>query len=442
MKSTRQALRLPRKSVYTKNNMSSRSLGLRAALKRQRLIFLGRPEEGKKFFLFVLFLLTLATVVSCYPFRKKEAQQPEEALKKVRFFFPKFNDDMDRDSLIQGMRRNLEYLDRLAPETVFRYGPDNFTCQQVRESQEAFLDLLSRGLDENQLSKEIRERFRVYRATGRKGNGRVLFTGYYEPIYEGRLTRDDIFRFPLYRLPNDLIRIDLSPFGEKFTGETIVARIDGKKVQPYFSRLQIEGERALEGKGLEIAWLKDPLDVFFLHIQGSGRVRLPEGKDFLVHYQASNGRPYRSIGRYMIERGFLPREEMSMQAMRRYLTEHPEVRDEVLNQNPSYVFFQRVETGPWGSLGVLLTPGRSVALDPKFFPKGALGFIFSQKPLVNDQREITGWVKFSRFVAHQDSGGAIKGAGRADIFWGSGPYAELAAGHLQQDGDLYVLIKK
>jgi len=399
-------------------------------------------KKARKFFTLVLVLIILATLLSCHPFRKKEAQRPEEALKQVRFFFPKFSDDMDRESLIQGVRRNIEYLNRLAPETVFHYGPHNFSCQQVRESQEAFLDLLSRGLDADQLSREVRKTFRVYRATGRKETGRVLFTGYYEPIYEGRLVRDEVFRYPLYRLPNDLTRIDLSPFGERFKGETIVARIEGKKVQPYFSRLQIEGEKVLDGKALEIAWLKDPLDVFFLHIQGSGRVRLPEGKDLLVHYQASNGRPYRSIGRYMIERGFLPREEMSMQAMRKYLTEHPELLDEVLNQNPSYIFFQQVETGPWGSLGVLLTPGRSIALDPKLFPKGALGFISSQKPLVNDQGEITGWIEFSRFVLHQDSGGAIKGAGRADIFWGSGPYAEVTAGHLQHEGDFYVPIKK
>ena len=387
-------------------------------------------------------LLTLTVVFSCYPFRKKEVKQPEEALKQVRFFFPKFSDDMNPDSLIQSVRRNLEYLDRVSPETVFHYGPDDFTRQQVRESQEAFLDLLSGGLDEDQLSREIRKKFRVYRAAGRKENGRVLFTGYYEPIYEGRLARDEVFRYPLYGLPNDLIRIDLSPFGERFKGETIVARIEGKKVQPYFSRSQIEGEKALEGKGLEIAWLKDPLDVAFLHIQGSGRVRLSGGNDFLVHYQASNGRPFQSIGRYMIEKGLLPREGMSMQAIRKYLTEHPEVRDEVLNQNPSYIFFRHVENGPWGSLGVLLTPGRSIALDPKFFPKAALGFISTQKPLINNQGEITEWVKFSRFVVHQDSGGAIKGTGRADIFWGSDPYAELTAGHLQQEGDLYVLIKK
>jgi membrane-bound lytic murein transglycosylase A len=144
----------------------------------------------------------------------------------------------------------------------------------------------------------------------------------------------------------------------------------------------------------------------------------------------------------MIEKKLLGREEMSMQAIRKYLTENPGVLDEVLNYNPSYVFFRQAENGPFGSLDILLTPGRSVALDPKIFPKGALGFISCQKPLVNDQGNIIGWTNFSRFVLNQDSGGAIKGAGRADIFWGSGPYAELAAGHLKHDGELYILIKK
>jgi membrane-bound lytic murein transglycosylase A len=399
-------------------------------------------KQVRGIFLILVVLLTVVSPLGCYRSLRKEAQRPEEALREVRFFSPKFHDDMDSDSLMLAVRRNLEYLGRLAPETVFRYGSHEFTCQQVRESQEAFLNLISKGLDEDQLSREIRKKFRVYRATGRVGNRRVLFTGYYEPVYEGSLTPDETFRYPLYRPPDDLIRIDLSLFREKFKGETIIARIEDKKVLPYYSRYQIETERVLKGKGLEIAWLKDPLDVAFLHIQGSGRLRLPDGKEFLVHFQASNGQPYRSIGRYMIERGFLAREEMSMQAIKRYLTENPEVRDEVLHHNPSYVFFQKVENGPLGSLDVLLTPGRSVALDFSFFPKGALGFISCQKPIVNDQGDIVGWTQFSRFVLNQDSGGAIKGAGRADVFWGSGPYAELTAGHLKHDGDLYILIKK
>lgn len=396
----------------------------------------------RKGFLISVLLLIVTSAVGCYPVLKKEAQGPEEALRQVRLFSPEFLDDMDRDSLTLAVKRNMEYLDHLGPDTVFHYGPHHFTIHQVRESQKAFLDLLVRGFDPDHLSREIRKKFLVYRAMGRVGDRKVLFTGYYEPVSEGSLVPDETFKYPLYRPPDDLIRIDLSPFSEKFKGENIVARIEGKKVLPYYSRSQIEVEGTLKGKSLEMAWLKDPLDVAFLHIQGSGRLRLPYGKDLLVHYQASNGRPYRSIGRYMIEKGFLAREEMSMQAIRKYLTENREVLDEVLNYNPSYVFFRQVENGPLGSLGVLLTPGRSVALDPKIFPRGALGFISCQKPLVNGQGIIIGWTKFSRFVLNQDSGGAIKGAGRADIFWGSGPYAELTAGHLQHEGDLYILIKK
>lgn len=144
----------------------------------------------------------------------------------------------------------------------------------------------------------------------------------------------------------------------------------------------------------------------------------------------------------MIQKGFLTREEMSMQAIRKYLTEHPEVLDETLNSNPSYIFFQQEAKGPLGNIGVPLTPGRSIALDSRIFPKGSLGFISSWKPIVNAEGDITGWTKFSRFVVNQDTGGAIKGAGRVDIFWGSGPYAELAAGHLKHEGNLYILIKK
>ncbi len=239
----------------------------------------------------------MAGAAGCTPALKKEAQQPEEALRQVRFFSPEFRDDMDRGSLVSALKRNLEYLGRVDPDTVFHYGPHDFSCRQVRESQEAFLALVSRGLDTDQLGREIKKTFSVYRAAGRAGDKRVLFTGYYEPIYEGSLTPDETFKFPLYRAPDDLVKIDLSPFNEKYKGEGIVARIDGKKVLPYYSRVQINRDRVLAGKGLELVWLKSRLDVAFLHIQGSGRLKLPDGKDLSVNYQASNGQAYRSIGR-------------------------------------------------------------------------------------------------------------------------------------------------
>jgi membrane-bound lytic murein transglycosylase A len=274
------------------------------------------------------------------------------------------------------------------------------------------------------------------------GNNKVLFTGYYEPVYEGKLMPDETFKYPIYQKPDDLIRVDLSLFREQYADQSIIARIEGKEVLPYFSRKQIEADKALADRDLEMAWLKDPLDVAFLHIQGSGRLKLPDDRTISVGYQASNGQPYRSIGRYLLDRGLLIREEISMQSIRHYLSEHPEILEEVLNHNPSYVFFRFIENGPFGNIDVPLTPGRSVALDSRIFPKGALCFISTEKPVIDSSDEITDWTKFSRFVLNQDTGGAIKGAGRADVFWGSDSHAELAAGHMKHEGELYILIKK
>ena len=381
-------------------------------------------------------------LAGCYPTLQKEAQKPEEALKKVRFFYPRFNDDMDYRSLIQAIGRSLEYLDRLDPDATFKYGNDQYSVNQVQESLEAFVRLLLENPDPRDLNKQIKKNFLVYRATGRARNRDVLFTGYFEPVYEGNLVPDTSYAYPLYRKPDDLIKIDLSPFREEFEGKSIIARIEDKSVTPYYSREEIETEKVLKGRSLEVAWLKDPLDVTFLQIQGSGRLNLPDGTAISVGYMASNGRPYRSIGGYMLDKGYLEKDEISMQTIRQYLSDHPEIIDEVLNQNPSYVFFDIKEKGPFGNINVILTPGRSIALDSGIFPKGALCFISTEKPLIDSEGKIKEWVDFSRFVMNQDTGGAIKGAGRVDLFWGSGELAQLAAGNMKQEGDLYVLIKK
>ncbi len=377
------------------------------------------------------------------PSLRQEARAPGQALEPVRFFYPKFMDDMGVPSLTRAIERNLVYLNKLPSDHMFQYGSDQFSCRQVRETQEAFLELISNVSDPKALRKRIKKEYRAYRAAGRIGNRRVLFTGYFEPLLEASLTPDASFKYPLYKPPEDLIKVDLSPFSEALRGKSIVARIEGKKVLPYFERAQIENSKVLAGKGLEIAWLKDPVDVAFLQIQGSGRLQLKQGGRLGVGYAAKNGRPFRSIGRYLLDKGLLSRKELSMQRIRRFLSDHPERLDEVLNHNPSYVFFRVLGDGPVvGNIGVPLTPGRSLALDYRLFPKGALAFISLEKPVVNDKGKITDWKDFSRFVLNQDTGGAIRGAGRADLFWGSGPYAEVAAGHTKHDGDLYILIKK
>jgi membrane-bound lytic murein transglycosylase A len=392
---------------------------------------------------YILLLFCILTFLGCFHALKKEISTPEKALVPVKYPFPEFSDDMDLDSLAQAVNRNIEYLKRLDPGYTFSYGSSKFTSLQVRESQEAFLNLILNTSDLRKLNREIRKNFVVYRAAGRTGGGKVLFTGYYEPVFDASLKEEGPFKYPIYRVPDDLIKIDLSTFNIKYKGETITARIQDDKVLPYFSRRQIEEENALQGKGLEIAWLKDPLDVAFLQIQGSGRLKIEGGDTIPVGYMAANGHAYNSIGRYMIDKGYLTSDEMSMQAIRRYLSSHPEVISDVLNSNPSYVFFRVLDkNSPLGNIQVPLTGGRSIATDASLFPKGALCFITCKKPVIDEAGEIQGWTGCSRFVMNQDTGGAIKGAGRADIFWGNGLYAEAAAGHMKHEGELYILIKK
>ncbi len=378
----------------------------------------------------------------CYPALKKEAATPFDTLVRVRYFYPDFLDDMELSSLELAASNNLRYLNRLPKDRSFRFGADVYNRDRMIESQNTLLDLIKNTKDPDKLKKEIKKQFNLYRATGRSGNKKVLFTGYFEPIYDARRVPDDEYKYPVYRMPDDLIKIDLSLFREKYKGESITARINGKEVLPYYSRMEIEGEEYLSGKGLEIAWLKDPVDVAFLHIQGSGRLRMEDGTFIPVGYEASNGRSYRSIGKYLIENGYLTKEETSMQSIRKLLTERPEIVNDTLNYNDSYIFFRELKDGPLGNIGVPLTPGRSIALDSRLFPKGAICLVKSEKPVENSKGEIENWQKFSRFMINQDTGGAITGAGRADIFWGNGAYAELAAGHMKHEGELYILIKK
>ncbi len=351
-------------------------------------------------------------------------------------------DDRALKDVTAAVRQSLEYYQKLPADTQFIFGPDRVTAFDLAATLQRFLLIVQNDiLSADEKIKRITEDFVVYRAVGYDGSGKVLFTGYYEPTLSCRLAADSVFRYPLYRKPDDIVEIDLAQFGNGLPKTRIFGRLDGKKVVPYYSREDIDQKNMLSARGLEILWCSDIVDVYNLQVQGSGKVDLGDGNILSVLYDGQNGRPYKSIGKYLIDTGVISKGKMSMQAIRDYLRSHPDKRADVLNQNQSYVFF-RLDTGPsLGNIGVALTPDRSIATDSKLFPKGALALISSQKPVI-ENGVIKEWIPFTRFVMNQDTGGAIKGAGRVDLFYGWGDSAELTAGNLQHEGELYFLVRR
>ena len=367
----------------------------------------------------------------------------ETALKRLEpDTYPDFADDMDYEGLERALTHSIAYLQAAPPERTFRFGPDPYDTAHVLKSLQHFLAFIRTQPPVRTLQEFIRSDFRVYQSIGRDAQGQVLFTGYYEPLLKGSLERRSEFSYPVYPRPDDLVTIDLGAFFEKYKGETIAGRLAGRRVVPYYDRREIEQDGVLSGKAEPIAWVEDPLDLFFLHIQGSGRIALEDGRILHVGYDAKNGRPYRSIGQLLIDEGRIPRDEISMQRIKAYLRENPSEAERVLHHNPSFIFFRVVPDGPLGALNFTLTPGRSLALDLKMFPPAALAFTETMKPVGDAFGRVQAWTPCRRFVLNQDTGGAITGPGRADIFWGSGPYAELAAGHLKHAGTLYFIVLK
>jgi membrane-bound lytic murein transglycosylase A len=365
------------------------------------------------------------------------------ALKKVGWWDrPYFSDNLKSELLHKAIEKNFEYLKRLSPSKIFNCGSKQYSLEDVKESFRLFISILNESKDEKEFNRRIYRNFDIYRSIGRGKNKKVLFTGYYEPIFEGSRERTEVYKYPIYSKPEDMIEINLGDFMRNLKGKRIIGRIHQNKVVPYYERRSIDQLGSLAGNGIEIAWLADPIDAFFLHIQGSGIIKTIDGNNLNVHYAGKNGRRYRSIGRLLIEKGKIPKKAMSMQSIRKYLESHPEEMDKILFYNESYVFFNIVEQGPIGSIGVQLTSGRSIASDSKIFPKGGLAFIETEFPVTDEEGRVKGWEKISRFVVDQDTGGAIKGPGRIDIFFGTGDKAGELAGPMNREGELYYLFKK
>lgn len=280
--------------------------------------------------------------------------------------------------------------------------------------------------------------FIPHRVINSDGTNTGLVTGYYEPLLHGARKRGGAYQVPLHRAPDDLLTIDLTGLYPELKGMRLRGRLVGNKVVPYLSRADLIQSGTLAGK--ELVWVDDPIEAFFLQVQGSGRVQLTDTKETVrVAYADQNGYPYKSIGRYLVDKGEMTLEQASAQNIKAWFIAHPERQQELLNANPSYVFFKEEKIadpskGPKGALGVPLTPRRSIAVDAQFIPLGAPVFLAATQPATE--------VPLQHLTMAQDTGGAIRNPVRADYFWGFGAEAGEKAGKMKQRGAMWVLLPK
>jgi membrane-bound lytic murein transglycosylase A len=310
---------------------------------------------------------------------------------------------------------------RIAPANALKK-----TCESARSLNRA---------DEVAVRRFIETAFAPYSIVAPDRATQGLITGYYEPILAGSRNRTATYRFPVYGVPDDLVVVDLTEQHPELKGLRLRGRIEGRRLVPYWSRAEFEN-RGRDGvvPGVPVlAWVRDPVELFFLQIQGSGQIQLDSGERLRLGFADQNGHAYRSLGRYLADRGELSIEQASMQGIKAWAQANPEKLADALHSNPSYVFFRTSESaeGPTGALGVPLTAGYSIAVDPRFVPLGAPVFLATTMPLSTQALE--------RLVVAQDTGGAIRGAVRADFFWGTGDAAGAQAGRMRQQGAMWLL---
>ncbi|MDE0213388.1 MAG: MltA domain-containing protein [Deltaproteobacteria bacterium] len=351
-------------------------------------------------------------------------------------------DDLEPGSLRRAVAESLRFLHEVPGESRLGEWPRAVTAADLRGALAEFLEILDRSVetDASWLDR-VAERFDFHPAPARPTGTSVLFTGYYQPVIDASPVRTEEYRYPVYREPGAGGPPPGPPGGPAPGAPPPRPGTEGSAAA-YPSRHEIDVLGALDGKGFEIAWLRDPVDRFFLHIQGSGLLRMTDGRELPLNFAASNGRPYTSIGRVLIDEGKVDRESMSMQRIRAWLAEFPKEREALFARNERYIFFRLGEDGPLGSLGVPLTAGRSVATDPAVYPKGALLYVETRTPVVDESGALAGWRPVRRFVVNQDAGAAIRGPGRADLYFGTGAAAGAQAGYMQSEGRLYLLMKR
>ncbi|MEJ2646964.1 MAG: MltA domain-containing protein [Sedimentisphaerales bacterium] len=335
---------------------------------------------------------------------------------------------LDLTNLREAVNNSIDYLGKQSSTTFFPSG--QISHSQVVESLKVFGKLLDSGLTPKELNDAIAQRFDVYMSVGCDDRGTVLFTGYYTPIFEGSLTRTGRFRYPLFKTPDDLVK--------NSNGEILGRRGAGGRISPYPSREEIANSDMLRGN--ELVWLSDAFEVYIAHVQGSAKIRLPDGKLITVGYDANNGREYRGISQELVKDGKIPADKISLASMIDYFAKNASQIDSYINRNPRFVFFRRQEGEPLGSLNEPVVAKRSIATDKSIFPRAALTLISTNLPRL-ENGTVTLRI-YNGFALDQDTGGAIRAPGRCDVYMGQGDTAGKLAGKTYQEGKLYYLFLK
>ncbi len=344
-------------------------------------------------------------------------------------------DDLDRAGLLRALSDDAAYWRSRPDSAEIRIGTDTYDAPRMRATMQALADLFSARLSPEELRKALESRFRIYRASADDGTGKTVITGYYEAEIPVTAAPDAEHKYPVYLRPPDLIKttpamgvdFDYGRYGP-----------DGKLVRHYSTQQVHAG--ALSGKGLELVWSAHPAQIMLLQIQGSGVLRFPDGDYIRAGFDGANGWPYRSVQKLLMDCGEVP--AMSFKDFIGYLASQGPREERLTDLDPRYVYFRRMpkDGSPYGAMGRALTPGRSVAIDPKYIPLGLFGLLKSRRPVAGASG--LSFRDFSRFVATEDTGSAIRGPGRVDLFWGSGEAAETEASAMKAPGELYLFVLK
>lgn len=338
-----------------------------------------------------------------------------------------------REELVEAASRSLVYLSKPSSQTFFPYGEyGEISHAHVVASLEGFREVLETSGSAEEFLRRLHDDFEVWVARGSSNTGDVFFTGYGTPILDGSRTPDEVHRYPLYAKPDDLDK-------DERTGEILGRRLPDGSHTPYWTTAELLASGALAGK--ELVWLANPFDAYIAQVQGSAVIRLPDGGLYEVGYAAKNGHEYRSIGLLLVEEGKIPKNRLSLQALRDYFAAHPEEADRVLPMNPSFVFFQASAGGPYGCLGQKVTALHTIATDKEVFPRAALAYVEVRLPdFAADGSVVQRPHRF--FALDQDRGGAIRSAGRCDVYMGLGDEAMARAGQVASRGRMYYLFLK